>query len=437
MRLVVLGPSHHPVAEPFAGGMERFTADLTRGLRGRGHHVELYALEGSDAALADRFHPMPRLPPLSDIASADPNLPEPQFVHDQFVYMAALRDLAVRGDIDAVLNESLHQLPLAFGPALAAPVVTTLHTPPFPWMEVGAWLAGRSGHFVAVSEALRKQWAGRAPSRVIANGVDPASLPLADGGDELGWVGRLTPEKGADIAIRAARRAGRGLRIAGPISDPEWFDGVIRPLLGNAVRYVGALRGADLASFYGDSAATLVTPRWEEPFCLVAAESQMCGTPVVGIRRGGLPEVVTGPGGRLVDPGAGVVTRLAEAIGGVLRADRDLVGMHARRTLHWNVMLDGYEGLLLELVRGIPRSPAQVGLARQRMQLHDVRTQPNGTGQIDGVVPVEQTGADQSALAVQRPRRVADHADNALADLHPTRARFGGDREHLGDGVAG
>ena len=349
MRLVILGPSHHPVVEPFAGGLERFTADLTRGLRMRGHHVELHALAGSDASIADRFHPMPRLPPLSEVASADPNLPEPQFMHDQFVYLSAMRDLVRRDDVDAVLNESLHQLPLAFGPVLDVPVLTTLHTPPFPWMELGAWLAADSGHFVAVSDALRAQWAGRVSSRVILNGVDPEPLPLSTGGPDLAWVGRLTPEKGADLAIRAAHRAGRGLRLAGPVSDPDWFDAVIRPLLGGTVRYLGPLAGSDVAALYGSSAATLVTPRWEEPFCLVAAESQMCGTPVAGIRRGGLPEVVTGPGGRLVDPDGDVTARLAAAVDEAVRVDRAFVAAHARRTLHWNQMLDGYEQLLREL----------------------------------------------------------------------------------------
>ncbi|WP_293004509.1 glycosyltransferase [Mycobacterium sp.] len=104
MRLAVLGPSRHPVVEPYAGGQERFTADLTRGLRGRGHHVELYALPGSDPALADRVHAMPELPPLSLVASGDPNMPEEMFLHDQFVYLAAVRDLLRRKDFDAILN---------------------------------------------------------------------------------------------------------------------------------------------------------------------------------------------------------------------------------------------------------------------------------------------------------------------------------------------
>jgi glycosyltransferase involved in cell wall biosynthesis len=351
VRIAVLGPSHQRVSEPFAGGVERFTADVVRGLRQRGHHLELYALEGSDSGLAQRLHAMPELPALSDIATADPAMPDPLFLHDQFVYLSIMRDLLQRNDIDVVLNESLHQLPLAISPALSMPMVTTLHTPPLAWLEIGAWLAGASGHFVAVSESVRQQWAATVGSTVIYNGVDASRFPVGAGGEALAWVGRLLPDKGADIAIAAAAQAGRDLRLAGPMSDPEWFDRAIRPKLSSSVTYLGALSGRDVAELYGSCAVTLVTPRWPEPFCLVAVESQMCGTPVVGIRRGGLAEVVSGAGGRLVPEGASLVHDLAAAVDDAVRSDRETVADRARVDWDWNVMVDRYEELCLRLCR--------------------------------------------------------------------------------------
>lgn len=347
MRIAVIGPARHPVAEPYAGGQERFTAILTGGLRTRGHHVEMWARAGTVAGLADELHVMPDTPELSTVASGDINLPEPEFLSDQVAYLSVIRDLVNRRDFDAVLNQSLHQLPLALSSTLRVPMVTTLHTPPFPWMEVGAWLAGPSSHLVAVSAALRGQWETLRGVRVIHNGVDPAIFPLGAGGEDLVWAGRLIPEKGADIAIAAAARCGRRLRLAGPVSDPDWFDRVIRPALGSGVEYVGALDDKGLAALYGDSAATLVTPRWEEPFCLVAAESQMCGTPVVGLRRGGLPEVVMPPGGLLVASGDGEGARLAAALDSVMRTDRGDIGMSARARLSSDRTVDGYEQLLM------------------------------------------------------------------------------------------
>ncbi|MFI2838465.1 glycosyltransferase [Mycolicibacterium sp. PDY-3] len=346
MRIAVIGPSRNPVAAPYAGGQERFTAILADGLRARGHRIELWARAGSDPMLADGLHVMPGTPDLSSVASQDPNMPEPSFLDDQVAYLAVMRDLLCRSDIDIVLNQSLHQLPLALAPALRVPVVTTLHTPPFPWMEIGAWLAGPDAHMVAVSMALRAQWETVGRVSVIPNGVDPQMFPPGPGGDHLVWAGRLTPEKGADIAISAARAAGLPLRLAGPIADPLWFGEVIRPMLGGQVEYLGQLADSELAQMYGAGLATLVTPCWEEPFCLVAAESQMCGTPVAGVRRGGLAEVVQGPGGVLVDPGDGVADRLASAVTAMGAVDRHAVAESARKRLDCARTVDGYEQLL-------------------------------------------------------------------------------------------
>lgn len=346
MWVAILAPSRHALCEPFAGGQERLTADIAAGLRRRGHRVQLHARAGTDPALADDLHPMPVTPPLSEIASGDLNMPEPRFLSDQVAFLGVMRDLLRDNHVDVVLNQSLHQLPLALSPALAAPMVTTLHTPPFPWMEVGAWLAGSSGHFVAVSDALRTQWTTLVRARVIHNGVDPQAFPEGSGGPGLAWVGRLTQEKGADIAVRAAEQAGRHLRIAGPVSDQAWFDTVLRPLLGRSAEYVGTLNGPELAQLYGSSSATLVTPLWEEPFCLVAAESQMCGTPVAGLRRGGLPEVVGADGGRLV----AAENALAGAVDAVARMDRPTVAADARHRLSTGRMLDQYEQMIVGLV---------------------------------------------------------------------------------------
>jgi glycosyltransferase involved in cell wall biosynthesis len=169
------------------------------------------------------------------------------------------------------------------------------------------------------------------------------------GGDDLAWVGRLTPEKGADIAVRAAAQTGRHLRLAGPLSDPEWFDGVLRPLLGGTAEYVGTLAGQELSDLYARSVVTLVTPQWDEPFCLVAAESQMCGTPVAGLARGGLPEVVQQSGGQLVAERASPVERLAQAVEVAARMDRREVAADARRRLTTDHMLDRYEDTLTKL----------------------------------------------------------------------------------------
>lgn len=294
MRIAVLATNRNPLSEPFAGGQESLTAALVRGFRRRGHEVVLYASAGTPVDLADVVVTYPELPRLSEVAALDPQLPEKPFLADHHAFTFAVRDLATRAGLDVVANHSLHHLPLSLSTLLPVPVVTTLHTPPFPWLELGAVLAAPTARYVAVSQALAQQWT-ILDAQVISNGVDASIFepgPGSPAGD-LVWVGRITPEKAPHLAIRAARAAGRRLRLAGPVSDADYARDVVFPLLGDGVEFVGPLGPGALATLIGRSAALLVTPRWDEPFGLVAVEAALCGTPVVALGRGGVGEAVT------------------------------------------------------------------------------------------------------------------------------------------------
>lgn len=354
MRIAMLATSRNPIAEPYAGGQESHTAMLARGLRRVGHHVRLYAREGTDPDLADEIVPYVDLPDLSAVAALDHQLPERDFLTDHAAFTGAVAHLLDRRDVDVVHNQSLHFLPLAFSAALGTPVVTTLHTPPFPWMELGVALAGPEAAYVCVSRANARDWTTLpVPARIIPNGVADDGRGPGTGGEHLVWTGRLTPEKGADIAIRAARRAGRAIRLAGPVSDRGWFDEVIAPELGDDVQHVGHLSHAELADLVRASAVALVTPRWDEPFGLVAAEAAMWGTPVVALDRGGLSEFVSPDVGVLVSADgddASVEHALGEAVTRAAGMDRTRVHECARDTLGATRMVDEYAALYRELL---------------------------------------------------------------------------------------
>ncbi|MBW8173091.1 glycosyltransferase [Ornithinimicrobium sp. Arc0846-15] len=305
MRVALLGPSRHPVVEPYAGGQESYVATLARGLRERDHRVTLFAAPGSDPDLADELVEHPVLPDLSPVAAIDPQLPEPGFLRDQNAFLAVTSELMRRrADFDVVHNNSLHHLPLMSAEAVDLPLVTTLHTPPFPWMELGIALCKPRASFVAVSASLAAQWTSLSQlAVVIPSGVSGATFATGNGGPDAVWVGRMVPEKGADLAVAAARHANRPLRLIGPIGDPAWFTARLQPLLGGNVHYEGHLSQNQTANVVGSAGLLLMTPRWDEPFGLVAVESALTGTPVLALRRGGLAEVLDEHMGVLVSPG--------------------------------------------------------------------------------------------------------------------------------------
>ncbi|WP_040159374.1 glycosyltransferase [Nigerium massiliense] len=347
MRVVLIAHANEGVKQPFAGGLESMCWHLVQGLRERGIDVELYAGQGSDPDL--RAHELPIHPfVLSADARADVAMPPERVVSEHFAYLDLMLSLEARSDVDIVHNNCLHYLPLAMASLLPSPMVTTLHTPPTPWLEPAArGLDDARARYVAVSEETRRAWSPIVAARTIHNGVDTRRWTLGPGGDSLVWFGRIVPEKAPHRAIAIARAAGLRLTIAGPVWDRGYFDEAIAPQLGDGVEYAGHLTTAELNEVVGRSAACLVTSAWEEPFGLVAAEAMATGTPAVVFDRGGLPEVVARGGGAVVPEGDEAAA--VDALRAVRRLDRRRVRDLCVRRFSLSRMVDDYVALFLEV----------------------------------------------------------------------------------------
>lgn len=342
LRIALIAPSRHPVSQPFAGGLEAHIWHLARALAGDGHQVTLFAAEGSDThmGLANvRLRPLN----LTVRFGADrvPFGAEPADAHQ--AYLELMLQLAA-GDMsfDVVHNHSLHYLPIKMAPIVTTPMLCTLHTPPFPWLEAALGsTGGRGARYAAVSRHTAAAWSHVVEDiTVVGNGVHRESWPQGPGGTDLVWYGRITREKGPHLAIAAAQQAGLKLVLAGPISNRSYFTHSIAPQLGADISYAGHLAQDELSELVGASAAALVTPTWDEPYCLVAAEAMMCGTPVVAFARGGLPEIVDSRCGRLVP--AGDVAAMATAIPEAMTLSRAVVHAHAASRCSANAMVAGY-----------------------------------------------------------------------------------------------
>jgi glycosyltransferase involved in cell wall biosynthesis len=135
-------------------------------------------------------------------------------------------------------------------------------------------------------------------------------------GQYLAFIGRISPEKRVDRAIKIAAQVGMPLKIAAKIEgvDRNYFETEVKPLLNSAdVDYVGEVGDAQKNDFLGGAYALLFPIDWPEPFGLVMIEAMACGTPVIAYKRGSVPEV-------MVEGVTGfVVTGLEDAIDAVRR----------------------------------------------------------------------------------------------------------------------
>lgn len=324
--IVVVAPLRFPIRQPFAGGLESAVWHEVRLLRRRGHRVTFIATEGSD--FLDGVEPAFVLPAVEwgdDPSAADDTYPA-GYLERALPALDRALALVASGAIhaDVVLNHCLHGLPLARAGELGIPMISTLHTPVVPdLVDSNRSCRGPRSRFLSVSRHTRSVWREAGiESTVLPNAVETSRWPEGHGGDDFVWFGRLVPEKGAHLAIDAARLAGRRITLAGRIGDRAYFDREIAPRLGPDALYAGPLPVHELGALVGRSACALVTPLWDEPFGLITPEALTCGTPVAGFSRGGVAEL-SGHTRGLETVDAGDVAALAAAAVRLAEQQRD------------------------------------------------------------------------------------------------------------------
>jgi glycosyltransferase involved in cell wall biosynthesis len=130
----------------------------------------------------------------------------------------------------------------------------------------------------------------------VLHGLPQNLLSKGDGrAGYLAFLGRVSPEKAPDAAIRIAARAGIPLKIAAKVDrvDRDYFKTTVEPLLGQAdVEFIGEIREDQKQEFLGNAAGLLFPIAWREPFGLVMIEAMACGTPVIAFENGSVPEVL-------------------------------------------------------------------------------------------------------------------------------------------------
>jgi glycosyltransferase involved in cell wall biosynthesis len=221
-------------------------------------------------------------------------------------------------------------------------------------------IARDSVSFTGCSEQLIRPVAHMGAWHVIYNAVPVERMRFAahvpaDG--PLAFLGRIEAIKGAHVAIEVARQSGRRLILAGNVPDDAtsraYFESQVKPHIdGDRVQYVGPVDDAAKQDLLCGAAAFLMPVLWDEPFGIVMAEALACGTPVLGLRRGAVPEVVTdGVTGVVADTTEGLV----RAVGAIPTLSRSACRAAAESRFSPTRLVDRYEEVF-DLARAGARS---------------------------------------------------------------------------------
>ncbi len=345
MKIALIAHCLHPIKEPFEGGLEMVTFLLCRSLVERGHEVHLYGHRESDPSFDIRPIPVDRLYP-SELLSAMAHMgQDATAVREILAYSSVMNEIAA-GDYDIVHNHSLHYIPILIGNSLGIPMLTSIHTPAFPYLQLGAHGIKKNTQqtFTMVSKSLANTWEKIIPvATVVHNGIDLSKWKVCGSptGKYLFWYGRICPEKGTDLAIKVAVRSDREIVLAGPISNRDYFDQQVAPLLeAKGVRYIGHRSQKEIMPILGNAALTLFTSTWEEPYGLTLAESLACGTPVLAFDGGATHEILTESTGVIVPKYD--LEAMAAAIGQAEKLERSACRERAEKFCSHEIMVANY-----------------------------------------------------------------------------------------------
>jgi hypothetical protein len=247
--------SHHRLPVKGYGGPQRVVVALARGLTELGHRVTLIAAPGSKL-------------PCATVVEANP-----RHLHDGG---PRLHDYVPR---DADIAHAHMLLPSW---AAGVPFLQTVHAN----LKPGSPLPPNAV-FLSRDHAARHGGAA-----FVHNGLAPSDYTLRRRKEAWDlFLGRLHSAKGYHWAIEAAKRSGRRLILAG-----GW-----RPTLSAVIKYVGEVDNGQKAALLARARCLWTPALWDEPFGLAAIEALFSGTPVLGTRRGALPEIITPDVGALGD----------------------------------------------------------------------------------------------------------------------------------------
>jgi glycosyltransferase involved in cell wall biosynthesis len=346
MRIAQVAPLTESIPPKLYGGTERVISWLTEELVALGNDVTLFAAGDSDTAAT--LEPIWPKSLRLDGAVRDPCA----------LHMMMLEQVRRRASDFDVIHFHLDYYPFSLFSRQPTPFVTTLHGRLDLPEHQPVFATFSSAPVVSISDSQRRPVPHAGWVRTIYHGLPERLLtPLPAERGYLACLGRISPEKSFDRAIRIAQRCGIPIKIAAKVDrvDRDYFEEQIRPLIvPPQVEYVGEISDSEKSAFLSGAIALLVPIDWPEPFGLVMIEAMACGTPVIAFDRGSVPEVVEhGLTGFIVGDEDGAV----EAVGRIGELSRERIRARFEQRFTARRMANDYLAVYRDLIAAADLRP--------------------------------------------------------------------------------
>jgi glycosyltransferase involved in cell wall biosynthesis len=283
LKIAQVAPLYESVPPKLYGGTERVVSYLTEALVSLGHDVTLYA--AGDSVTSAKLRPACYHALRMDESSIDGHADHVLLVEKVFQESGAF-DI-VHSHIDYGAFPLLRRM--------ETPHITTLHGRlDIPNLQ-NLYREFDDEPVISISNRQRLPLSWANWQATVYHGMPEKLYTLNERpGRYLAFLGRISPEKRVEDAIKVAKRSGIPLKIAAKVdkTDREYFEIVIKPLLGDGVEFIGEIGELEKNEFLGNALALLFMIDWPEPFGLAMIESLACGTPVIARARGSVPEIV-------------------------------------------------------------------------------------------------------------------------------------------------
>lgn len=286
MKVALLSPLWEAVPPKTYGGTELVVHQIGEELVKKGHDVTLFACGVSNTSA--------KLISCIETPMREAGVTCPQYYESKSICQVLER----AAEFDIIHNHLGFQL-LPFANLINTPIVTTLHGAFINKNEFDFHNEHKEQSFISISDYQRKGAPDLNYVATVYNGININDYPLYETPNlkepYFAFLGRMSVEKGAHLAIEIAKKSGIKLIMAGKVgeTDKEYYEAMVKPSIdGKNIIYIGEVGLEAKRELLGNAIATLHTVTWPEPFGLVMAESNACGTPVLALRDGSIPEVI-------------------------------------------------------------------------------------------------------------------------------------------------